>query len=84
MTINFNKEFKKRYQSLPPKTKIQVLERIELFKADPRHPRLRQHPLKGKLAAYSTINISGDLRAVFRKEGQVITFVLIGSHAQLY
>lgn len=84
MTINFNREFKKRYRSLPPKTKAQALQRIELFKTDPTNPLLRQHPLKGQLAGYRSINISGDMRAVFKRDGDDVTFVLIGTHSQLY
>ncbi len=84
MTINFNKEFKKRYRALSPKAKAQFLERLELFKANPGNPLLRQHPLRGQLAGYHSFNVSGDLRAVFRRNGQEVTFVLIGTHAQLY
>jgi len=49
------------------------------------HLLLRVHPLKGKYAGYWSMNISGDLRAIYliRKEN-IIIFALIGSHSNLY
>lgn len=84
MTILYSKGFKKRLKLLPSKIQAQTDARLRLFAADPTNPLLRQHPLKGGLKGYFSINISGDMRAVFRRDGDAITFVLIGTHSQLY
>ena len=84
MIIRSNKEFDKRHRLLSPKLQAQFDDRIRLFITDSRNPQLRLHPLKGKLSGYYSINISGDLRAIFKKDKDVITFVLIGTHSQLY
>ena len=84
MTIRYGKAFKKHYKLLPAKTRAQIDDRLRLFAKNPRDPRLRLHPLKGELAGYHSINISGDLRAVFKKDGAGILFALVGTHSQLY
>ena len=84
MTIRHDKEFKKRFERLPPKTKTQVNDRLSLFANNPKDPRLRLHPLKGEFTGYYSINLSGDLRAIFKRDGPDIIFVLVGTHSQLY
>lgn len=83
MTIRYSKSFKKHLKLLAPKIQAQTDARLRLFAADPTNPLLRQHPLKGKLKGYFSINISGDMRAVFKRDGDAATFVLIGTHSQL-
>ena len=84
MTIRYGKTFKKRYKLLPAKIRTRIDDRLRLFAENPRDPRLRLHPLKGELAGYYSINVSGDLRAVFKKDGAAILFTLVGTHSQLY
>ena len=84
MKLRYSKAFKKRYKLLPAKTRAQIDDRLCIFTKNPKDPRLRLHPLKGELAGYYSINISGDLRAVFKKDGAVILFTLVGTHSQLY
>lgn len=60
-------------------------ERLKLFLSNPLDPRLRVHPLKGNYSGYWSINVSGDLRALYLKRGEeIIIFALIGTHSQLY
>ncbi len=59
-------------------------ERLEIFIEDPFDPRLRNHPLKGKLKGYRSINITGDWRALFKEVEDGVYFVIIGTHSQLY
>ena len=85
MTVQYTPKFKKQYKLLPQKFKLQFDERLELFLTNPTHPRLRNHPLQGLFAGYWSINISGDLRALYLKRGEeIIIFALIGTHSQLY
>ena len=82
--IRFKNEFKKQYKKLKPKAQSQFEERFRFFLVHPSDPRLRLHPLKNILTDHYSINISGDLRAIFAKDEVVMTFVLLGNHAQLY
>ena len=85
MVIRYLTSFKKQYKKLPRKFQAQFDERLRLFLIDPSDPRLRLHPLQGAFAGYWSINISGDLRALFFRDGdEVVIFALIGTHSQLY
>ncbi|PIP31366.1 hypothetical protein COX24_04015 [bacterium (Candidatus Gribaldobacteria) CG23_combo_of_CG06-09_8_20_14_all_37_87_8] len=46
---------------------------------------LNNHPLRGNYVDYRSINITGDLRAVFKliNENEAI-FVRVGTHSELY
>ncbi|MCA9326597.1 type II toxin-antitoxin system RelE/ParE family toxin [Candidatus Saccharibacteria bacterium] len=85
MTIDFLPKFKKQYKRLPAKMQRQFDNRLELFLDDPSAPQLRIHPLKGNYAGYWSMNVNGDLRALYVKQGdQIIIFALIGTHSSLY
>ncbi len=85
MIIRYHPEFKKQYKKLPAKIQRQFVGRLRIFKADPADARLRIHPLKGKYAGYWTMNVSGDFRALFYRDGDdIIIFGLIGTHSELY
>jgi mRNA-degrading endonuclease YafQ of YafQ-DinJ toxin-antitoxin module len=63
----------------------QIRDRIKLFVKEPFHPLLNNHPLKGKLGEYRSINITGDYRAVFLEpESSVALFVDVDTHHNLY
>jgi addiction module RelE/StbE family toxin len=84
MVIQYSPDFKKQYAKLSKKFQEQFDERLLLFLEDPAHPLLRIHPLKGAFAGYWSMNVSGDLRALFRRDGDhIIIFALIGTHSQL-
>lgn len=85
MTAQYLPKFKKQYKKLPPKIQDQFDTRLRLFFDDPIAPQLKIHPLKGKFAGYWSMNISGDLRALYKLDGdEIIIFALIGTHSQLY
>lgn len=85
MTIQYTSKFKKQYQKLPEKFQDQFDERLRLFLSDPTNPQLRIHPLIGKYIGYWSMNINGDLRALYlMKDEAVIIFALIGTHSQLF
>jgi addiction module RelE/StbE family toxin len=83
--IKYESQFKKQYKKLPKLYQDQFYEKLELFLIDPTAPQLRIHPLKGKFAGYWSMNINGDIRALYTVRGdEIIIFALIGSHSQLY
>lgn len=87
MTVRYSKRFKKQFRSrLSSKMRQQFGQRLELFLVNPRHPQLNTLSLSGKYAGCWSINVSGDIRAVFEsQENQaIILFLVIGTHAQLY
>lgn len=85
MTIQYTPKFKKQYKKLPRKFQTQFNERLELFLSDPANLQLRNHPFQGAYSGYWSINVNGDLRALYLKRGEeIIIFALIGTHSQLY
>ncbi|MBI1754911.1 type II toxin-antitoxin system YafQ family toxin [Candidatus Azambacteria bacterium] len=67
------------------KIKEKFKEKRNLFIEDMFHPLLNNHPLTRKYDGYRSINITGDIRAIFyvKTDGGVV-FVTIGSHSELY
>ena len=85
MTIQYMPKFKKQYKKLPVKFQNQFDERVKLFVVDSTNPKLRVHPLKGKFAGHWSMDVTGDIRALYLKRGEeLIIFALIGTHSQLY
>jgi len=85
MRIDRTKNFKKQFKKLDQRIQDKFIERVKLFIADPTDPILKNHPLKGNYAGYWSMNISGDIRALYLKQGEtIIIFALIGTHSSLY
>ena len=85
MIIETTKGFDKQYSKLNIKTKTAFKARFEVFKSNPFDSRLRNHALKGKYLGYRSIDITGDVRALYTIEGDlVIIFGFIGTHSHLY
>lgn len=84
MTVGFSKTFIKQSKKLGQPTRWKLYERIELFSSNPLHPTLRNHPLKGKYKDYRSIDITGDVRALYIQYENEIIFDVVGTHSQLY
>lgn len=85
MSISYSRIFKKMFQKLSARHQNQFEERLTIFEKNPFHPRLHNHALNGVWFEYRSININGDLRAVYEKiSDDHIEFVVIGSHSKLY
>ena len=85
MNIQTTKGFDKQYSKLNEKIKKRFKNRIELFSTNPFDISLRNHALKGKYLGYRSIDISGDVRALYTvKADSIIIFGFIGTHSQLY
>ena len=60
-------------------------ERLVILIKNQQDERLHLHNLHGKLKRLKSINITGDIRAIFDEiESGQIEFVAIGSHSELY
>ena len=84
MNIQFHKHFEKQFKKLPIKSREQVKLRINLFLKNPFHTELHNHVLKGQYKGYRSINISGDLRAIYKTEAKDVIFVKVGTHSEIY
>jgi addiction module RelE/StbE family toxin len=85
MVIETTKGFDKQYSKINFKVKTAFKRRVELFKANLFDVSLRNHTLKGKYLGYRSIDITGDVRALYTTQGDtIIIFGFIGTHSQLY
>lgn len=85
MQVDYSKNFLKQYAKLTDRLQQQTDDRIELWQKNPADTRLHDHPLTGKYQGYRSINVTGDLRALYAKRGStIVIFGFIGTHSQLY
>lgn len=85
MRVQYHRTFEKQFKKLRLKEKDKAIERMKLFVLDPVHPTLNNHPLKGKYKGLRSINITGDLRAVYELvENDLAYFTTINTHSNLY
>ncbi len=84
MVINYHKDFIKDSKRLTVQQKGKLTERLKLFGQNEFDPILNNHSLRGKYLGCRSINITGDLRAVYKSLGENIIFVTIDSHSNLY
>ncbi len=85
MQYILSKRFEKDFAKLPDATKKKAIVTLEKFIQNPQNPTLRNHGLSGKWKGYYSINVTGDTRAVyFVIEEDIVRFVAIGSHSELY
>jgi len=87
--FDYSKKFLKQLKKTPLGIKIAFRDRFSLFVKNPNHPLLNNHPLKGGLSGYQSINITGDWRALYSEyfddqNNKIIIFEVLGTHSQLY
>lgn len=83
--IEYHPRFKKQYKKLPSSVQALFEQRIKLLIIEPDNPTLRVHALKAEYEGYLSMNVTGDIRALFYYEGtNVVVFGFIGTHSQLY
>lgn len=84
MNVTYSKAFIKQAEKLPVKLQVRLYQNIKLFRDNPLHPNLRNHPLRGKYSNYRSIKITGDYRALYLQMENEAVFDKIGTHSQLY
>lgn len=85
MRIIFHKSFEKDYKRLPNSIKQKVKERNMLFMSDPFNPILNNHALNGKYLGYRSINVTGDIRIIYKfLDTGIALFSAVGPHSKLY
>ena len=86
MQVLYRKSFLKQYKKLSPKIQQKFKERLRLFLENQTHPLLHVHQLIGELSVLSSLNVTGDYRALFVLDEHIpsVTFFYIGTHSELY
>ena len=84
MTISYSKNFIREAQKLNKQQRQKLQERIGLFSKNPLHPVLRNHALKGAYKAYRSIDVTGDVRALYLQKEDEAIFDTVGTHSHLY
>ncbi len=69
------------YRTLPPETRKLAKKNYRLFDDDPQHPSLRFKKIHGTDTVHS-VRVGYGYRAVGLLEGDEITWIWIGSHAE--
>jgi mRNA-degrading endonuclease YafQ of YafQ-DinJ toxin-antitoxin module len=83
--IKYTKTFQKQYAKLNPKLSMQFKNRQRLWLNDPYNTQLHLHMLTAEYAGLYSINITGDIRALYEKIDETyVIFGFIGTHSQLY
>jgi len=84
LPVYYHKNFKKQFKRLPKNIQSKFGIRLAVFLLEPYSLELNNHPLVGEWRGYRSIDITGDIRAVYRVDNDIYLFVAIGSHSQLY
>jgi len=83
--IEFSSHFIKRARRLSQEDKIFLSERVGWFRSNPNDPRLKIHPLTGKLKGLFAFSIKRRKRVKFSFFDKNKTlFIDVGSHDEVY
>lgn len=83
--IKYSKKFRKQFSKLSPKVREQFKSRQRLWLSDPYNTQLHLHMLTAEYAGLYSMNITGDIRALYEKiDDTYVIFGFIGTHSQLY
>jgi len=84
MEIKFKKRFQKDFKKLLQKIKDKFYERLEVFTNNKFDIVLNNHSVDKVFSDCRSINITGNYRAIFKDDGDVVVFITIGTHSELY
>lgn len=84
MRIVYKKRFEKAFKVLPESIKRKFYERLEIFIKDKFDSVLKNHPVDRAFPDSRSINVTGDYRAIFKEEKNMVVFITIGTHSELY
>ena len=85
MIIDLRKDFKKDLYKLTQKQREQFYARLLIFSENPLDPILNNHQLHGQYKNARSINITGDIRAIYEQiDKNTVLFLTIANHNNLY
>jgi len=85
----YTDSYKKRatkFSKYHPELKEQYKKALQILEANPMHPSLRLHKLKGKLSALHSVSINASYRITLEfiiSDGEII-LINVGSHDKAY
>lgn len=86
--VKFSHKFEKQLSGSSNEIIDAFFDTLTLFLENSNHPFLRNHTLKKNFAGFRSIDVTEDVRALYKEsligDKIVITFYLIGTHSQLY
>ncbi len=77
--IELTARVRQDYQALPAAIKAKFKKQLRLLAANPRHPSLNIHRIRGS-SGYWEFYIDDAYRCVFRREGKVYILIAAGPH----
>lgn len=85
ISVRFHRNFEKQFKKLSPRLREKFLERKDLFLQSQFHPLLNTHQLTGDRLGQWSMNISGDMRAIYEyADNAIVIFLEINTHSNLY
>lgn len=87
MKIYFTKTFKKHYlKRIYPNKNLDNLfrKKVKTFSINKKDLLLKDHSLGGKMKGFRAFSITGDIRIIYYLDKNIVYFVDIGSHNQVY
>ena len=79
----FLKHFKKRIAA-NKRLEERFYQRLNLLIQNPSHPLLKRHQLLGTKSSHWSFSMTGDIRVIYRIEGNTLFLYDVGTHAQVY
>ncbi len=80
----YHPKFKKKYKKLDLKIREKVNTAIKIFDNNSFDSRLRNHLLHGKYDGCRSIDVTGDIRIIYKQESNNSIFMEVGTHSELY
>lgn len=85
MNLAYSSHFNKNLRKLSKKIQDRFTERIYIFEKDEFDQILKNHKLHGEYDGYRSINVTSDIRAIYKKiSNENYYFEDIGTHSRLY
>lgn len=81
LEVLYKPVFTKQYKKLPETLKLEIKERISLFREDPVHPFLKTHKLHGILKNNWSFSVNYKYRIVFQYlSKEKVVLLCVGDH----
>jgi len=86
MQIEYSKKFRKEFKKCPNNIRELFKDKLNIFINNKQDQSLNNHSLSGEFKNHRSINVNSDWRAIFEEIdfGDIIYFVNIGTHSNLY
>jgi mRNA interferase YafQ len=82
--IRASSRFLRKARKLKPPRDELLRAALTRFASDPHDPLLRTHKPKGDVGDYWAFSVDDDLRVLFRRDGDVLFLVSLGTHDEVY